>query len=211
MKRLFGRGWAEDARDRKYLIKAVATSRWSRTWELGPQTDQGSTPHCVGHAWAGWLSSSPVRQRPILPSGIYRLAQFVDEWQGEGYEGTSVRAAAKILSMTGHISGYQWAFKLEDAIPHVMEVGPIVLGIGWYAGMMDADGEGFIRPTGRQVGGHAVLCYGMDLRSGYARVRNSWGSSWGINGNCKIDLDDLAVLVANDGECCTASEARASG
>src|SRR4030066_84967 len=83
--------------------------RSPRTWRLGPVTDQGAMPSCVGHAWAGWLAASPVRQRPIVPDGLYALAQHYDEWQGTDYEGAAVRGAAKPLRVTGHILEDQWA------------------------------------------------------------------------------------------------------
>lgn len=211
MRRAFGRDWVPDARDLKYPMRRTATARYSRTWSCGPVTDQGSTPHCVGHAWFGWLAAEPIKQRPISGGGIYAVAQFFDEWDGESYAGTSVRGGAKALKLTQHVRRYEWAFKLEDALPHLMEVGPIVLGLDWYDGMMDTDAAGFIHPTGRLAGGHAVLCYGADLRSGYARIRNSWGAAWGTHGNCKLSLDDLALLIAADGECCTAVESISTG
>lgn len=209
MKRAFGRGFAPDKRDNKYPIKAPAISRWARTWQLGPVTDQLATPACVGHAWANWLAASPVRQRPIAPFGIYKLAKFFDEWQGEAYDGTSVRGAAKVLSTAGHVVRYEWAFDLAPAVAHVLEVGPVVIGVNWYAGMMDTDTSGFIHPTGRLQGGHAVLVYGVDTRRGYAKIRNSWGAQWGIGGNCKVRLSDLQALILDDGECCTAIEVKA--
>lgn len=211
MKRAFGRDRVPDRRDERYPIAFQVSDRRSRTWGLGPVTDQGSTPHCVGYAWAGWLAAEPVRQRPMDPDGIYRLAQYLDEWEGEAYDGTSVRGAAKVLRTTGHVSEYRWAFDIDTALSHVMEAGPVVLGVDWHDGMMETDRDGFVWPYGRVVGGHAVLWYGADLRSGYARVRNSWGPAWGLRGNCRITLDDLDGLIRRDGECCTAAEARPTG
>jgi hypothetical protein len=208
MKRKFGRDHVADERDLKHAIPLKTTRKKFRTWTLGPQTDQLDTPHCVGHAWYGWLSSSPIRQRPIAPDGLYKLAQHFDEWEGQDYEGTSVRGAAKVLALTGHIKEYVWAFDLDVAVTHVLETGPIVLGLNWYTGMMDTDDEWFIRPTGSLQGGHAVLCYEVDLPRGRLKIRNSWGVSWGVNGCAYLDLADFARLLAEDGECCAAIEAR---
>lgn len=40
--------------------------------------------------------------------------------------------------------------------------------------------------TEKQVGGHALLCIGYDDSKQCFLVRNSWGTSWGIQGNCWI-------------------------
>ena len=79
-------------------------------WRPGPVLDQGQFPHCVGYAWSGWLQASPTRTRTgPLPTLIYTESQKVDEWPGESYDGTSVRAGAKFLSTQGRISEYVWA------------------------------------------------------------------------------------------------------
>jgi hypothetical protein len=209
MVKSFGRDYVPDSRDRKYSISRKASVRKSRHWRLGEVTDQGNQPHCVGHAWSNWFTSSPMRQNHIMsPSGIYTLAQYFDEWEGQEYDGTSVRGACKLLEITGHISQYRWAWDVETLAGHVLEVSPVVIGVNWYAGMMRPK-DGHIKPTGRRVGGHAVLCYGVSLNGEYASLRNSWGEGWGTGGNCRIGLDDLNRLLGEDGECCTANERRA--
>jgi hypothetical protein len=44
--------------------------------------------------------------------------------------------------------------------------------------------------------------------AGYARIKNSWGRSWGQRGRAKITLDDLRRLLDEDGEACLATEGR---
>jgi C1A family cysteine protease len=44
-------------------------------------------------------------------------------------------------------------------------------------------------PGERLLGGHAVLCVGYDDDSRRMIVRNSWGSSWGINGYFTMPYD----------------------
>lgn len=208
IRRAWGRDYVPDDRDLRYRLRPAVSRRSRRTWRLGPVTDQGAMPSCVGHAWAGWLAASPVRQRPIVPDGLYELAQHYDEWQGTDYEGTSVRGAAKLLRVTGHILEYQWAWEIDRALNHALETGPLVLGCNWYAGMVEPDEQGFIRPTGKLLGGHAVLIYSMDAKIGRAGIRNSWGPDWGEAGNCLLALEELERLLGEDGECATATEAR---
>lgn len=206
MKRIFGRDFLPDVRDRRFAMPRLKSRRRSRTWRTGPTQDQLDQPACVGFAWFHWFLCQPIRQYPIAPLGIYRFAQFFDEWEGVDYEGTSVRGAAKALTHSGHIGEYRWAFSIEALIDHVLERGPVVLGTNWYAGMSDPNDESLIRPTGELEGGHAYLCHGVDLRRGRAKLQNSWGGYYGNSGKVAIALDDLEVLLDQDGEACTATE-----
>lgn len=205
--RHYGRLHAPDCRDTAYPMFARAKRGLRRKlWRCGPVTDQGMVPSCVGHAWAGWLAASPIRQQPILPDGLYDLARHYDEFDGEDYDGTSVRGAAKVLSLTGHIAEYRWAWEMSDAIKWVLSTSPVVLGVSWYEGMEEPDTGGFVHATGDVLGGHAILWCGVDLDKKTAWLRNSWGPDWGRNGTCRISLDDLGRLIGEDGECCTAVE-----
>lgn len=207
VQRAWGRTYSPDKRDMLYRLDPKKSQRTSRSWRLGDITDQGNSPSCVGHAWCSWLKASPIRQHPILPDGIYIFAQYCDEWEGEKYEGTSVRGAAKVLQITGHISTYSWAWTLAPAINHLLEIGPLVIGVNWYEGMENTDKRGFIHVKGKVLGGHAVLLYGVDLNKNKVSIRNSWGTNWGLKGNCYLSIDDFNRLLSEDGECCTAQEA----
>jgi hypothetical protein len=68
--------------------------------------------------------------------------------------------------------------------------------------MVSPDGRGFVRPTGRMVGGHAIVMNGVDVRRGVATLRNSWGAGWGRGGNCYLSFGDLGWLLDRDGEAC---------
>jgi len=208
--RTYGREYVADTRDRHYRLRTRRTTRKYRYWRCGQVTDQGAAPNCVGHAWANWLAASPVRQRPIAPDGIYTLAQYHDEWEGQDYEGTSVRGAAKVLTITGHISEYRWEWRLTPAIEYLLVSGPLVLGVNWYEGMEEPDLKGVIHADGRLLGGHAVLCYGANCSTQLVSIRNSWGRGWGDNGNCRISFADLDQLLSEDGECCAAVESQPS-
>ena len=61
--------------------------------------DQRETPRCVGYSGARALSIQ-VGYR-LDPNALYAEAQRADEWPGEDYDGTSVRAAFDVLRTTG--------------------------------------------------------------------------------------------------------------
>lgn len=50
-----------------------------------------------------------------------------------------------------------------------------------------------------EIGGHAMLAVGYDLKKNLVLVRNSWGTGWGIGGHCWIPLELFDVInYAND-------------
>lgn len=214
---MFGRLWAPDWSDLNYLASAVLPSEpsvesryWDDNYWWGDQKD---TYECVGYSLVHWLEDAPVthdRSVPpvIQPNYVYTEAQSVDEWEGEDYDGTTVRAGAKVLQNLGYISEYRWAMTAQEIASAVLEIGPVVVGTVWTDGMFYPDAAGIIRPTGYSVGGHAYLLNGYDTRSGYFRIKNSWGMAWGLDGHAFIHLNDLELLLSADGEACLALEQR---
>ena len=98
------------------------TAAWYRFY------DQGVEGACVGYAWSRAMTL--LNRRRYDAEWLYRMAQKSDEWPGEAYAGTSVRAAADVLSTAGHrrlraarvdperpedgISVYRWATTVEQ-------------------------------------------------------------------------------------------------
>jgi C1A family cysteine protease len=203
-----GRRYAPDPRDKHYLIsppQGAAITR--RMWHPSPVLDQGGTSECVGHAARSYLDAGPIVNRRIGPDEhwIYRAAQKVDEWPGEDYDGTSVRAAFKVLKSLELVSAYRWAATVEDVVNHVLTTGPVVMGTLWTMDMFTPDRHGFIVPTGEDVGGHAWLIIGADRNKGF-RMVNSWGRGWGDNGRAWVRFGDLERLLHEDGEAAVAVE-----
>lgn len=206
MDRKFGRLVSPDPRDRMFQVRRSRSSRVRRYWnDSAVWYDQGETSSCVGHAWAHWAANSPIVQR-INPFGVYTFSQYLDEYAGEDYEGTSVRAGAKVMKALGFIAEYRWATTLQLAIDALLEQGPVVVGTNWYEGMMEPDRDGFIHPTGEVVGGHGYLWNGVDVAKRRIRVKNSYGRKWGQRGRAWLSFDDAKRLIAEDGEVCLALE-----
>lgn len=206
-----GRIALPDPRDAQHLMAAhlpdgvpLPTYRY---WAPGPVLDQGQTSQCVAYATEGWLNASPVRTfSGDVPDSIYQQAQAIDNIPLP-HDGTTVRAAMKVMENEGRIAEYLWASTIDDLVRWVLTKGPVVIGTNWYYDMFFPNKNGRVRVTGANVGGHATLITGMNNTLRMARVRNSWGQHWGQNGNYWIGFNDLNRLVfGEDGEAATALE-----
>jgi hypothetical protein len=216
MKFQTGRVYSKDDRDLKYLIADsplnVKTAQTQRYWDDNQWWgNQGNTPQCVGYAWAHWIDDGPIIHpgpHPIIaPQTIYTEAQKIDEWPGENYDGTSVRAAAKYLKSINKISSYLWAFDINTLINTVMNIGPVVVGTDWYYNMFYPN-KGIIKATGFIVGGHAYVINGVDTKTKFFRIKNSWGQEWGDKGHAFISFGDMQKLMNKRGEICLAVEVK---
>jgi hypothetical protein len=210
---------------RKFLPKRL-TTRTSRYWY--DQTwwlDQQDKPHCVGFAWMHRLTDGPETQLESLriiaktqterhkkvtdaAHKTYHLAQQVDQWPGEDYDGTSVRAGAAILKVNNIFGDATWTVKLQDLIDLLLNKGPVVVGTNWYDGMFEPDENGVIAISGDVAGGHAYVVNGVNTRTRMFRIKNSWGRSWGKRGRAYISFEDMERLLKEEGECVWIEEFR---
>lgn len=203
--------------------KRTAVRLRSYTWPLDRTLDQGTEGACVGFSITHELAARPVaiaEATDDLALRIYKEAQKIDQWPGEGYSGTSVLAGMKVAAELGYFDEYRWAFGLEDLVLAVGHHGPAVIGIDWYEGMFEPDEHGFLETTGALAGGHAIcvrgvrlvkatktstvvgvgLLAGYDLERSYVTLHNSWGPDWGDNGKAKVRLTTLDSLLKAGGE-----------
>lgn len=202
-----------DRRSRQFpireLIGADKTPR-SYSWRCNIQLDQGNEGACVGFGVSHELAARPVEvpvTNKFARENIYFEAQKIDEWEGGAYpgaspfyEGTSVLAGIKTAQSLLYFDEYRWAFGLDDLIMGVGHNGPSVLGLNWYKNMFDTDAKGYIHPTGGLAGGHCILCRSVDVKKERFTLRNSWGSGWGINGECYVSFADMKYLLKKQGE-----------
>lgn len=108
--------------------------------------DQGREGACVGYS-ESWAQSIYNRLR-YGAIWLYREAQRIDEWPGENYDGTSVRAGFEVLRTRGHrqlrgqlmkpedvghgITAYRWTKSSDDVRAAIAAGKPVTLGINWY-------------------------------------------------------------------------------
>ena len=191
----------------RYALTPIGPPR-SYTWACGVNLDQGSIGACVGFSWAAEASAKP---KPVPhidnPQGlqIYHLAQTLDEYPGENYEGTSVDGGAKAARQTGWIGPYRWATNAYDAASALSRYGPGIFGINWYNSMFTPV-DGYLSVSGPIAGGHAILARGFSVRRDAFLLHNSWGAGWGGTdkgpGTAWLRYADAVRLLGEQGEFC---------
>lgn len=191
-----------------------------------PSLDQGPVGACVAYSIgnAALARPAPLKEPQRLDRqfllNVYCSAQRSDPWSGTDapticehlaqspyYGGTSVLAGIKQYQQRGFFKEYRWAFSLDEAIVGIGRNGPAIVGTYWYSGLSNPSPDGRISVSGSRVGGHAYLICGVDITGhdnwldGDVRVRNSWGTGWGDNGEATMSIRDLGRLLDEDGEC----------
>lgn len=169
--------------------------------------NQGHLSACVGFSWAHQLIADPNPLSDIEATDaifLYRLAQELDDTPGENYEGTSVLAGIKAVQQVFPevAASYHWAFTVDELASAISSIGPVVLGISWYSGMYAIDRGGYINVSGAKVGGHAILAKGVDMEAKHFILKNSWGNTWGLHGECYLRFSDMEKLFNERGEAC---------
>jgi hypothetical protein len=210
-----GRLPAPDPRDHAFRLAALlptAPLRTSKYYWSGWFGDQGQTSACVGYSWTGWLTAGPTTQVTknwdTYARSTYKTAQTLDEWEGEAYDGTSVRAGAKALQADGYITEYRWAWTIDEVVRAILDLGPVVVGTVWTEAMFYPLASGQIKPDGEILGGHAYLLDGANLDRGTVRIKNSWSKEWGNSGRAWITIPHLSHLLDMEGEAAVATEVR---
>lgn len=222
-------GSAPDERDEGYpAARAVSASLrafssaseardrgWRYWWPSGWWGDQGRQPWCMAFGCLHLLADGPATHfgedpTPFWePRWAYCEMQRLDPWRGDcedpRYDGASVRSGFKLLRREGLVDGYWWARDAWEVAEALIAVGPVGIGVGWTEGMLDTDGDGFVHPSGREVGGHFVVLNGANLEREEVRGKNSWGRSWGVNGAFRMTFAALEDRLAANGEAAVAT------
>lgn len=201
-----GRRFVPDDRDKKFQLSNLlplerSSDRKHRYWNEGQKFDQGDQPSCVGHAFTHYFVNGPIKPAKNFkpdPFGYYLRCKEVDEWEGTDYDGTSLRAGAKIAKADGHIENYYWGKNFDDLIYTLLEVGPVVVGSPWFRGLSFPDKNNFITPTGPEDDGHAYLLNGINVEEEKIRMEQSWYPTWGDSGNAWFRFNEFYKILAMD-------------
>ena len=151
--------------------------------------------------------SLPANQeKPLYDvTKLYQKAQLNDGIPGTSYNGSTVRAVAKILKGLGILKDIYGLSSIDDISTCLLTLGPVVVGTTWLTDMFNPDpSTHIIRATGGTAGGHAYVLNGVDTEKRLFRIKNSWGKSWGDQGHAYISFDDFDKLFSQGGQVCMA-------
>lgn len=196
----------EDVDYSQYSPTADAVVRTYKYWTLPEmRLNQGHEGACTGHSGCNFLNVAPMMSElgNEFARQIYFEAQKRDPWDGGAYpgaspfyEGSTVDAVLDYFKEQGFIETYQ---RLTDTASRqwLLYVGPAIYSMDWYEGMYVPNSLGYIRPTGRKVGGHAILERGRSKWDD-TRFLNSWGYGWGYRGMAWLSKADRLWYWNND-------------
>ena len=166
---------------------------------MPPVLDQGSSPMCV--AFSSSAMKSWMDKRDQAHWFDFNEPAFFRQIGGTS-AGARVRDAMDRLLAAGYppdpthhkIAAYFAVPVTASAIKAaILDLGPVIISTPWYRSWFTPTRDGILRTPDVKVGGHAIVAYGWDNRG--IRLRNSWGTDWGIGGDCWMPTVDLARVV----------------
>lgn len=192
---------------RPYLAGAVRRKTVWKTTDrlpLNQRTGGGS----VGFGWASMMEQVDSVGFPATEQAIRAIVEgaSLDDARPGGYVvGQSLLGAARHLKRNGFISGYRWAFDVDEVLDCLCVFGPILLGIPWFESMYNPRPDGILEVNGPGVGGHVLLADAyipvqdaMRMNLGpteLIRVIPSLGRGYGVGGRAYLRVMDLKFLM----------------
>ena len=187
-----------DERDYEYSLPAQTSDlpqsyNWAKYVDIKVK-DQGNTSSCVPH------SLSTILETQLLNGDCIDILDIYNRRPNKTVDGMNIRDAFKIVKRDGYLDKNTGQrkylneltkyFRLRSEIQvkwSLVANGPCILA--FYVKSFNPE---FWRGNDNQ-GGHAVTCVGYD-EEGFI-IQNSWGSSWGDGGYCKLPYEDLKYVV----------------
>lgn len=172
-----GRGgnWGHVRGGHAICVKPPALRDPVRSWAF---YDQGQEGACVGFACCRMMSllnAVPGSVERYDGAWLYHEAQRIDEWPGESYSGTSLRAGLDVLRAQGPVR----LFRGKPYGPHADDG---VEANRWATSVEDV-----------------VACLHQPASLGYVTLCNSWGRT-GYPHFVRLPLEALDRLLREDGE-----------
>ena len=207
-----------DTRDylmRAYLPLVKLPKKIDYTKKMSPVRDQGDDGTCVGFASTVGMKEHQElidyeKLIMLSPRFVYNECKKIDG--APESEGTSIRAAMKVLKDKGTCREKFWPYQphqknkpqtgvasdakkfrvltyariinLSDLRHSLAVKGPCVIGVEVFKGMMTTKTGIVPMPTRneRPLGGHAICPVGYDDGKKFIKFKNSWSLKWGQKG-----------------------------
>ncbi len=176
-----------------------------RNYRLGDVLDQGTEGICVDCSLRGLLDAEPFSQSPCNPREIYKAARKIGKIP-DSVEGCQLNHAIDYLMGKGIVKQEFWTEDAHQIATYLNTISPVVVSLPWYERMNKPEKDGRVLVKGDPYGFHAVLAFRYDGLKDRVWLRNSWGHSWGVFGNCYITMKDLARLMNKGGLACALVE-----
>lgn len=172
----------------------------------GPILDQFYTSQCVTHSGSSLriFDERIERKRTLVPQPGWWYNRCKENDGIPNEDGTFISTAAKIARKQGviledprsrkddpagrfyRIDSYYRLKTIEEIVTALSQKHPVWFGIevGKEIFTPVKTDKGYVvkQPSGKGVGGHAMLLVGYDLEYGWFLDQNSWGASWGDGG-----------------------------
>jgi len=179
-----------------------------RAPNMPPVLNQGLTPQCVAYssaalkAWQDWIDQGHVFfnfDKPTFfvsigggPNGAYESAAM-SQMRNAGYPEVTHGNA-----FDHRIAKYWIVPKTVAAVKAaILAYGPVAIITPWYHSWSHPIG-GVLPAPDYVTGGHSILAYGWDdsVAGGSFRLRNSWGTAWGLGGDAWMPYAQVAQPYA---------------
>lgn len=212
-----GRRVAHDSRSKLY---ALPEPRGALTSVSHPRRigilQQGNVGACTCFAGLGAIATGIFYIDALLAamananlkfdnaSGIYLYKEVtkIDEFPG-AYPpkdtGSSGNAVGKLFKQLKLINGWLHGLSLSAAL-NELQFRPVITGVNWYGGFDQPDSNGFIKISGKVVGGHEFVVDGLNVEEEYVTCTNSWGERYGLKGRFKMRFDVWERLLSERGD-----------
>lgn len=209
-----GRQVVHDSRSRDYEHRPRTVTRPGGAWRhrvYNPRPVPEQTVGCCTGVDQCVKANARGNRVPGVVLGmddaiaIYSRATQLDQWTDQQYPpydtGSSSLAACKASMERGDIERYEWIFAGVDAVIAALILKPVGVGTWWYDQMFHPEGtKQQVRPGGSVAGGHQWSLVGYDPSDKLFTGMCWWGPDFGRNGSFTIHRDDLADLLADDGD-----------
>lgn len=208
-----GRNVHHDSQSRRFRVPPRRVPLHSIKHESGIGIlDQGNLGACTGYSGIACLArgqffptitpSDPYQLDSAGAIRLYSKSTEIDPFAGTyppddtGSDGLSI---AKALKAVGEISGYLWAFTLDEALGQLMQQ-PLITGIPWRESMYLPDAGGLVIPSGPVLGGHEIAVDEYREDRGWVGFTNSWGPGFGLSGRFYLEAEAWGDLLNDQGD-----------